>query len=132
MSTWAAENRIPKGQLKAPRLADGERTMLGEIGHRLDRKVLGEVATTTLSSPPGHPGDDPRMLLPGIATLVGNRTFRATGMSAYVKKDDVLEHSAVVASNASTRTTGRDEFALEGDADFSAAFSTNCGALYWS
>ena len=42
----AAENRIMKAQLKRrPKLSDGERGALGEIGHRLGRKVLADVAT---------------------------------------------------------------------------------------
>ena len=42
----AAENRILKAQLKGrPKLSDAERATLGEIGHRLGRKVLAEVAT---------------------------------------------------------------------------------------
>ena len=41
----AAENRILKAQLKGPlKLTDAERATLGEIGHRLGRKVLAEVA----------------------------------------------------------------------------------------
>ena len=41
----AAENRILKAQLKGQlRLTDAERATLGEIGHRLGRKVLDEVA----------------------------------------------------------------------------------------
>src|SRR5436853_7426760 len=41
-----AENRILKAQLKGRlKLSDAERATLGEIGHRLGRKVLGEVAT---------------------------------------------------------------------------------------
>src|SRR5450755_3117556 len=41
----AAENRILKAQLKGRlRLSDAERAKLGEIGHRLGRKTLGEVA----------------------------------------------------------------------------------------
>jgi len=41
----AAENRILKTRLKGRlRLSDAERATLGEIGHRLGRKVLGEVA----------------------------------------------------------------------------------------
>src|ERR1039457_2707739 len=44
-----AENRILKAQLKERlRLSDAERAKLGEIGHRLGRKALGEVATTAL------------------------------------------------------------------------------------
>ena len=42
----AAENRILKAQLKGRlKLSDAERATLGEIGRRLGRKVLGEVAT---------------------------------------------------------------------------------------
>jgi hypothetical protein len=42
----AAENRILKAQLKGRlKLSDAERSMLAEIGHRLGRKVLAEVAT---------------------------------------------------------------------------------------
>jgi hypothetical protein len=42
----AAENRILKAKLKGRvRFSDAERARLGEIGHRLGRKVLGEVAT---------------------------------------------------------------------------------------
>jgi putative transposase len=41
----AAENRIMKAQLKERlKLSDAERCALGEIGHRLGRKVLAEVA----------------------------------------------------------------------------------------
>jgi putative transposase len=42
----AAENRILKVQLKGRlKLSDAERATLAEIGHRLGRKVLVEVAT---------------------------------------------------------------------------------------
>ena len=42
----AAENRIIKAQLKGRlKLSDAERGVLGEIGHRLGRKALADVAT---------------------------------------------------------------------------------------
>src|SRR5215510_13089285 len=42
----ATENRILKAQLKGQlRLTDAERATLAEIGHRLGRKALAEVAT---------------------------------------------------------------------------------------
>jgi putative transposase len=45
----AAENRILKAQLQGRlRLSDTERVTLGEIGHRLGRKALGEVAGAAL------------------------------------------------------------------------------------
>ena len=41
----AAENRIMKAQLRGrTKLSDAERGALGEIGHRLGRKVLAEIA----------------------------------------------------------------------------------------
>jgi putative transposase len=45
----AAENRILKAQLKGRlKLSDAERAKLGEIGRRLGRKALGEVANAAL------------------------------------------------------------------------------------
>ena len=45
----AAENRILRSQLKGRlKLSDSERATLGEIGRRLGRKTLGEVATAAL------------------------------------------------------------------------------------
>jgi hypothetical protein len=42
----AAENRILKAQLKGQlKLSDAERATLGEIGHRLGRKLLADVVT---------------------------------------------------------------------------------------
>ena len=42
----AAENRIMKAQLKGRlKLSDAERGVLGEIGHRLGRNALADVAT---------------------------------------------------------------------------------------
>ena len=42
----AAENRILKAQLNGrPDLSDAERGVLGEIAHRLGRKVLADIAT---------------------------------------------------------------------------------------
>jgi hypothetical protein len=42
----AAENRLMKAQLKGRlKLSDAERGALGEIGHRLGRKVLADVAS---------------------------------------------------------------------------------------
>jgi site-specific recombinase XerC len=41
----------------------------------------------------------------GIATRVGNHTFRATGVTAYLKSGGTLERAARMANHASTRTT---------------------------
>ena len=41
----------------------------------------------------------------GITTKIGNHTFRATGVTAYLKNGGTLERAAQMASHASTRTT---------------------------
>ena len=46
-----------------------------------------------------------RTLAAGIATRLGNHTFRATGITAYLKNGGVLEKAATMANHASTRTT---------------------------
>ncbi len=53
----AAENRILRAQLKGRlRLSDAERATLGEIGHRLGRKALVEVANAALPETPPWAG----------------------------------------------------------------------------
>ena len=41
----------------------------------------------------------------GIKTKIGNHTFRATGITAYLKNGGTLERAAAIANHASTRTT---------------------------
>jgi integrase len=41
----------------------------------------------------------------GIKTRIGNHTFRATGITAYLKNNGLLEHAQTLANHASTRTT---------------------------
>ena len=41
----------------------------------------------------------------GIATKIGNHTFRATGITGYLKNGGTLENAAAMANHASTRTT---------------------------
>jgi integrase len=40
-----------------------------------------------------------------IGAKVGNHTFRATGITAYLKNGGTLERAATMANHASTRTT---------------------------
>ncbi len=46
-----------------------------------------------------------RALAAGIATKIGNHSFRATGITAYLKNGGTLENAAAMANHASTRTT---------------------------
>jgi site-specific recombinase XerD len=41
----------------------------------------------------------------GIKTRIGNHTFRATGITAYLKNKGTLEHAQTIANHASPRTT---------------------------
>jgi len=54
----------------------------------------------------------------GIKTRIGNHTFRASGITAYLKNGGTLEQAAAMANHASTRTTQlydrrRDELTLD-------------------
>lgn len=40
-----------------------------------------------------------------IGTAIGNHSFRATGITAYLKNGGTLERAATMANHASTRTT---------------------------
>ena len=40
-----------------------------------------------------------------IQTKIGNHTFRATGITAYLKNGGTLEKATAMANHASTRTT---------------------------
>ena len=53
-----------------------------------------------------------------IETRIGNHTFRATGITAYLKNGGTLERAAAMANHSSTRTTQlydrrRDELTLD-------------------
>jgi hypothetical protein len=41
----------------------------------------------------------------GIETRIGNHTFRATGITAYLKNGGTLEHAQQIANHGSPRTT---------------------------
>jgi site-specific recombinase XerD len=78
----------------------------------------GRISIAPLPQQNAHAMIRRRAAAAGIATLVGNHTFRATGITAYLKNGGVLENAAAMANHASTRTTQlydrrRDEFALD-------------------
>ncbi len=59
-----------------------------------------------------------RALAAGIDTRIGNHSFRATGITAYMKNGGTLENAAAMANHASTRTTQlydrrRDDISLD-------------------
>jgi site-specific recombinase XerD len=65
----------------------------------------GELTTTPLPQANAHAMIGRRAAAAGIATKIGNHTFRATGITAYLKNGGTLEKAAAMANHASTRTT---------------------------
>jgi integrase len=94
--------------------ADPKRPLFRTIG-----RTTGQLTTTPLPQANAHAMIRRRAAGAGIKTLVGNHTFRATGITAYLKNGGTLENAAAMANHASSRTTQlydrrRDEVSLEG------------------
>lgn len=78
----------------------------------------GQLSRTPLPQANAHAMVRRRALATGLKTLIGNHTFRATGITAYLKNGGTLENAAAMANHASTRTTQlydrhRDEISLD-------------------
>ncbi len=63
------------------------------------------LSATPLSQPDAHAMVRRRAVAAGIATRIGNHSFRATGITTYLKNGGTLENAAAMANHASTRTT---------------------------
>ncbi|MCQ4190981.1 tyrosine-type recombinase/integrase [Methylocystis suflitae] len=78
----------------------------------------GQLTETPLPQASAYAMIRRRALAAGIATKIGNHSFRATGITAYLKNGGTLEKAATMANHASTRTTQlydrrRDEMSLD-------------------
>jgi site-specific recombinase XerD len=78
----------------------------------------GRLTTSPLPQANAHSMIRRRASAAGIATKIGNHSFRATGITAYLKNGGTLEKAAAMANHASTRTTQlydrrRDEMSLD-------------------
>ena len=77
-----------------------------------------QLSPTVLPQANAHAMVRRRALAVGIKTLIGNHSFRATGITTYLKNGGTLENAAAMANHASTRTTQlydrrRDEISLD-------------------
>ncbi|WP_429364438.1 tyrosine-type recombinase/integrase [Paraburkholderia sp. GAS32] len=72
---------------------------------RTVRRGTGQLSTTPLPQANAYAMVRRRALAAGIGTAIGNHTFRATGITAYLKNGGTLENAAAMANHASTRTT---------------------------
>jgi site-specific recombinase XerD len=64
-----------------------------------------QLTRTPLSQPDAYRMIERRTEASGIETKIGNHSFRATGITAYLKNGGTLEKAASMANHASTRTT---------------------------
>jgi site-specific recombinase XerD len=65
----------------------------------------GKLTRTVLPQANAYAMIGRRAAAAGIATKLGNHSFRATGITAYLKNGGTLEKAAAMANHASTRTT---------------------------
>ncbi|WP_245621287.1 tyrosine-type recombinase/integrase [Paraburkholderia ferrariae] len=65
----------------------------------------GQLSATPLPQANAYAMARRRAAAVGIGTKIGNHTFRATGITAYLKNGGTLENAAAMANHASTRTT---------------------------
>jgi integrase len=94
-------------------MADDKGPLFRTIG-----RGTGLLTTTPLPQANAHAMIRRRAAAAGIMTKVGNHSFRATGITAYLKNGGTLEKAAAMANHASTRTTQlydrrRDEMSLD-------------------
>jgi site-specific recombinase XerD len=93
--------------------ADPKGSLFRTIG-----RGTSELTRTSLPQANAHAMIRRRAAAAGIKTKIGNHSFRATGITAYLKNGGTLEKAASMANHASTRTTQlydrrRDEMSLD-------------------
>jgi site-specific recombinase XerD len=85
---------------------------------RTIRRGTGQLSGAPLPQANAYAMVRRRAVAAGIGTKIGNHTFRATGITAYLKNGGTLENAAAMANHASTRTTQlydrrRDDISLD-------------------
>jgi len=80
--------------------SDPKGPLFPTIGRGTDR-----LTATPMTQADAHAMIRRRAAAAGIETLLGNHSFRATGITDYLKNGGTLEKAAAMANHASTRTT---------------------------
>jgi len=86
---------LPDNELENPK---------GSLSRTIGR-TTGQLTRTPLPQQNAHAMIRWRAGDAGIKTQVGDHTFRATGITAYLKNGGSLESAAAMANHASIRTT---------------------------
>jgi site-specific recombinase XerD len=79
---------------------DRKRWLFRTIG-----RGTGKLTRTPLPQANAYAMIQRRAAAVGIGAKIGNHTFRATGITAYLRSGGMLENAAAMANHASTRTT---------------------------
>ena len=72
---------------------------------RTIQRGTARISATALPQANAYAMVSRRAIAAGIGTKIGNHTFRATGITAYLKNGGTLENAAAMANHSSTRTT---------------------------
>ena len=83
--------------------ADSKAPLFRSIGPH--SRNAGQLSGAPLLQADAHTMIRQRAAAAGIKTKIGAHTFRATGITAYLKNGGTLERAAAMANHASTRTT---------------------------
>jgi len=89
-------------------MAASDLVIAGDLKGPLFRTVgrsTGRLTRTPLPQANAYAMVRRRAAAAGIETKIGNHSFRATGITAYLKNGGTLERAAAMANHASTRTT---------------------------
>jgi site-specific recombinase XerD len=78
---------------------------IGGYLFRTARRKTGQLTTNPLFQQDAHRIIRRRAKVAGIETRIGNHTFRATGITAYLKNSGKLEVAQQIANHESPRTT---------------------------
>jgi len=94
-------------------MEDGKGPLFRTIG-----RGTSQLTRTPLAQANAYAMIGRRAAAAGIATKLGNHSFRATGITAYLRNGGTLQKAAAMANHASTRTTQlydrrRDEMSLD-------------------
>lgn len=97
-TTW----RKPKSPFPAPRLHGG---VIVEPLHGVDTRIRHTLTGKAMRQQDAYRMIQRRTRDTGIKTRIGNHTFRATGITAYLKNKGTLEAAQHIAHHESPRTT---------------------------
>ena len=102
---YLTTDAMPSTSPPTSRAQASPQTPRGPLFRTIGRDKGRPLTRTPLPQPSAYLMIGRRAAAAGIATKLGNHSFRATGITAYLKNGGTLEKAAQMANHASTRTT---------------------------